>query len=264
MKSTEMVAPSPDAEDLAERMIERHDVMEAILDETLTSADRGNIKESGRTVCSESQEVTGPGKRFNRSVQLSSCPVGLTGTWHTHVTQTELQTPQHSLPDWANVIFGGVDSSVIVGVDAGDVVVAPAYPEQAIEAFQQALGYQVRSPEDVVRGIRNGQIEDPPAARQRVRNQLASLHYTFPTDYPELAERISGDAIPQYQPGFDAMAIQMEQIRTSDVANLRRDARNAGAYLDSVLESFDIKSEAISSATGIVVGQLVTRFIFGD
>lgn len=260
----EVVAPlSPSAAGtaLAEEMRGETGVMETILRETVESAEEGTLRESGRTTCG-GDRIRAPGARFPKSVQLRGCPVESTGTWHTHVTQSELRHPEHSLPDWANVIFHGIDASMVVGTQSLEQVVAASDRAAMADAFQSALGVQVRSSDAVVSEIQRGNIPDPPAARERVRQQLSGLVERHPTDFEELDAKITAPTIPAYHPGFDAMlAVESSTFDGPDTGGLRRSARNGMDVFRRIEARLDLKDEALSNATGIVVGSLVSRVL---
>lgn len=174
-------------------------VMREILDETIP-ADRGaQVTESGRTFCGDEAGVRGPLARFPRAVELASCPFNARGgTWHTHVTKDQLRTPTNSLPDTANVIFGEIDVSAVVGTQSVDVVVAPADHEAGIAAFREAVGVDVDSTDDVVDAIIGGRITQPADARGRVRHQLGALFETRHVNFGALDRRIEESGIPAH------------------------------------------------------------------
>lgn len=254
--------PDPEAVDLAEQMREERDVMEAILQETVESARNGALKESGRTVCG-GDKVKAPGARYNKAVQLQACPVGSTGTWHSHATQSELRNPEHSLPDWANVIFHDIDASIVVGTQTLEQVVAAEDRRVMADEFQEALGLDVSRTDQVVGALQQGQIPDPPAARERVRDRLSPLVSRHRTDFFDLDDSVQGPAVPAYAPGFDVLvAREVAAANAPDVGNLRKSARNGSAILGKLDRRLGgVKGEAVSSAVGIVVGSVVSKML---
>lgn len=183
--------PTETALQVKREVLSQQEVLRDVLDETLTSAEDGDIKESGRTFCPDSAlaDVLGPARRFPRSVRLRSCPSGASGIVHTHVTHGELLTPEHSLPDMANVLYSDLDASVVLGTDSADVLLAPTNEEQAMRAFEEALGVSIHQPGDVVDAIHDGQIQDPPAARRRIRGRLAPLFQVEGVNFPGMRQR---------------------------------------------------------------------------
>lgn len=178
------LARDPAAADLLNTMIEQRDTMRTILEETLEAE-----RESGRTVCGRGGRLRGPLARFPSAVELNaSCPLRTGGAWHSHTHQ--LRSPEQSLPDTANVVFGNLDVSIVVGVDDSDTLVR-AYDRSAmVTAFQDALGLEVTSTSAVVDAIKTGQIPDPPAARTRVRSRFGPLFSRRTTSFPDIASRV--------------------------------------------------------------------------
>lgn len=197
--------PSADAVSLSQFMMNAVDVQRRILLETIEAAEAGHVVESGRTICPEGADpIRGPLGRFPMSVELQSCPVGASGIMHTHVTVDQLRAPEHSLPDVANVIFEGIGASLVAGTRRHDLLHAPSDPDQAVTDFQDALGLDVRSTEDVVAAIRQGRISDPADARSRVRSRLGGLFQTPRSGFQDLDERVTKlaqrEALPARQP----------------------------------------------------------------
>lgn len=194
----ERLHPDRDALALAEEMVQRDDVMRTIIQETLESGRQGNLTESGRTVCGTAKRPLPPILRRFAQVTLPTCPRTVGGTWHTHITRDQLLNPENSLPDWANVVFGVVDVSIVVGAETSEVVVGSADRSAMQNELRQVLGVDVESPEDVVDAILDGEVQDPPGARARLRQQLEPLVFEIETAYPELARDIRAtDAVVQ-------------------------------------------------------------------
>lgn len=197
--------PSREAAGLADTMLSDTETMRTILDETIPAQNsRGErVHESGRTVCGsgDTAKVRGPLARFPTSVELAECPRGVRGgTWHTHVTKSELREPNNSLPDTANVIFGHIDVSIVAGTRNAEAVIAAEDPERAKDAFRNAVGADVESTEDVVDAIISGRISDPKAARGRVRSKLSGLFERRRTGFGDLDGRLGRTSIPAQSP----------------------------------------------------------------
>jgi len=187
----ESVSPSRDAAKLGVFIENAVDVQERVLVETLESFETGSPRESGRTICPGAVDfVRGPLGRFPKAVELQSCPVGAAGTIHTHVTESELKHPEHSLPDVANVLFENVTASMVVGTETHDLLLAPSDPDAARDAFVDAIGLEVTGTDSVVGAIRNGSIPDPDEARKRVRRRLAGLFRSVSVTFPVLTQRV--------------------------------------------------------------------------
>lgn len=289
------VAASPDAVGLANQMLEAAPVMRAVLTEMIESGEQGQIRESGRTTCGTLDDVRGPVERFPTSVSLASCPVGLVGIWHTHPTERGLRDPVHSLPDWANVLYGFADASIVVGTRTSEVVVAPTEParEAAVDAFRNALGADVEGTEDVVSAVRDGRINDPAAARQRVRAALPELVDRRETSFPDLEVRSETLAIPAWSPTrgrgelsacgsyhgapvVDDHHAEWEQFhgdmwhfepgtppRPRSLALHARAKGVAGPLAQQTTDGISVREIAISSAIGQIVGQVINRVLFG-
>jgi hypothetical protein len=183
--------PDPDAERLAEQMVMADDTMHTILSETLNAAENGEVLESGRTTCGTIASQMNPVQRFPKSVDLVECPRGVSGTWHSHVRRSELTNPEHSLPDMANVVFGTIDASVVVGSETSDVVMAAANRREMQETFRNVLGLDVRSTADVVDAIEGDEIQDYQNARDRVRREFGPLFRTVDMPFVEMRSRVT-------------------------------------------------------------------------
>lgn len=280
------VAPREDAVALGEYLLSAGDLHDAILRETAESAERGRLRESGRTVCQSSAgyRARRPLARYDRAVTLAACRRGETGIMHTHVTQQELASPEHSLPDMANVIFGGIAASVVVGTEQSQLLVAPDDPAAAAREFREALGLDVDSTRDVVRALEDGQVPNPPAARARVTAALPLLFERRPTPNHDLRDRLRSEVIPlaasreasavpahaETPAGGDhgrpASALGLSALAETtdgerDVAAMRRQSREVAATLDGLLAGVDVQQAAVSSVVSAIAGQLAQEFL---
>ena len=181
--------PAPEAKDLADMMVQMDDIHRTILSETLDGKDDGQIRESGRTICPRNGSVKGPGKRYPKSVQLAGCPLERGGTWHTHVSPGQLRNPNSSLPDMANVVYGLIDVSVVSGTDSTEAIISAEDERAMVGTFQQALGVEAESPEEVYEAVTGGEV-NPIRARRRVRAALKPLIMTRQTGFPDLRRRV--------------------------------------------------------------------------
>lgn len=185
--------PSADARELAHLLRLERDIQRQILIETIESAESGQPTESGRTICPDAESmIKSPAARFPKAVELQSCPRGAAGLMHTHTSIPQLRYPEHSLPDMANVLFGNVDASLIVGVDQTDVMMSPIHPEMVQAEFRDALGVDAQSAADVVNALNNGNIPSPSDARRRVRSRLPDLFEIQRSRFGELTQRVNG------------------------------------------------------------------------
>lgn len=176
--------PDPAAADLLESMLEAREVMETILVETVEDG-----QESGRTMCGSGGKIKGPLARFPSAVELdTACPFRMAGAWHSHTNN--ITSPVQSLPDVANVVFGNLDASIVVGSESSAAMVAAANREEMVTAFRDALGLEVSSPREVVRAIRDGRIVSPTQARSRVRSRMAPLIRRVTTRFPSISDGI--------------------------------------------------------------------------
>ena len=252
------------ATELATFMLEQHDTMREIVEETLTSAQAGNIKEAGRTLCPSNTEIRGPLNRFPRAIDLAACPVGKGGTWHTHVTPREIRSPVNSLPDMANVVYGLTSVSIVVGTETADVIVAPEDQQAGEEAFQNAIGSTIDGPRDLSDAIRAGRIP-PTESRQRARQALDPVVYQVQTGYSGLEEMVS--SIPPenwaapYGSGRDE---SFSGNRAGMTAFTPQSFQTAAQVGENIAIDADIRDEIITTAIGTIVGGIVARAVFGE
>lgn len=274
--------PDPDAYDLGQWMLESTDVEDRILLETIESAERGDLTESGRTVCNRSN-ISDPIDRFPRAVDLRSCPITQSaGIWHTHVTMDQIKNPDHSLPDWANVIYGQADASIIPGVETTQVVYAPEDYDAAQAAFENAVGAEFSSADDVASAVTNGNI-NPVTARRRVEDALSSIAERYDTYRPELLEYATdapiGASVPARTPisasGCAAYDTRFKtgQRPTVSVSGLTHSAEVTNALSSYISDStiavkesdqlnVNIGEIVIGTAIGTIVSTIVERIVF--
>lgn len=264
--------PDADAQRLASQMLESGELGE-ILEETVQSARNGRITESGRTYCpSLSESLIGPAARFPRSVKLEECPVrGRTGLMHTHVTAGQLSNPDHSLPDIANVVFHSPDASVVVGTETADVLVRAENEGEMEAAFQEAIGVPVSNTHDVVAAIRQREISDPVAARERVRSAFGPLFRRESAGFPRIARQIqqlqqAGDisaAAPYHQ--IECLQVEAERVRKTETVVPTETRDRMRALSDDIAAQFPtsrVRDTAVSVAIGTVVSTVLNEFVF--
>ena len=282
--NTGRLFPDQDAHRLAQDMIQRDEVMRTIIAETLESGRQGELTESGRTVCGTARRPLPPILRQFARVTLPTCPRTVGGTWHTHVTRDQLLHPENSLPDWANVAFGVIDVSIVVGAERSEVVIGSLDRSVMQHELRQVLGAEVGSVEEVVDVILKGEVGDPAAARARLRQQLNPLVFEVETAFPELTEEIrTADvlaslieisledrrhamvaACPMFddgarQPGTIADAASFDQFRSLARANAEDISQLAKKALPP--EDVDLRSQAWATGIGFFVSQMLADFL---
>lgn len=262
MNEPQPVSRDEMAMELATSMVEQRDIMRSILKETLRSAKMGHIREAGRTKCPRAGEIRGSLQRFPRAIDLASCPVERGGTWHTHVTEDEIRTPTNSLPDMANVMFGLIDTSIVVGTQTADVIVAPEDREAGEQAFRNAIGADVSEPKDLTAAIKAGRIV-PGQARVRARRQFPGLVYTVETGFEDLDAQVAqipdaSWATPPRSGGEEAVAGN----GYAPTAFAPHSIEAAAERADGAVEGFGLKDLLISQALGTVVGNVVDKAFF--
>jgi len=270
--------PDPRAKELAEKMVMAEHTMHEILEETVSSAENGEVLESGRTVCGSITTAEHPIQRFPKSVDLESCPRGVSGTWHSHVRQSELLEPEHSLPDMANVVFGAVDSSVVVGARRSDVFMASDDRDAMRRSFQNVLGLDVQGTSGVVEAIEDGEITDYGNVRDRVRSEFSGLFRTVDMPFGTMEQRVReiADAgkISPYAPASGTGAflepMYAHDQRYEDDAptadrprggDTRRTERVRGRFRDTRGNLPDVGGLVAESAIGSVVGLATRRLV---
>jgi hypothetical protein len=273
------LTPSPMAESVLGLMIDRDDVQQTILEETLNSQQNGNILESGRTLCSSQSEIKGPLSRYPRAVDLQQCPVsGGGGAWHTHVTPQQLLNPENSLPDIGSVVFGQLDVIGVVGAESAEYVMAADDQDAAISEFRDALGADIAEQGELVSAIESGRV-NPITARSRVKKRMAGLFTQKKTGYSGLAEQVrsgSGVVAASVQ-SYDKIEVAMlnhTEPETVDYAEAMASPQscmrltgamgeNAERTLRDVIPE-SVRSTAVGAAVGTVVGNLVNSLVFGE
>lgn len=280
--------PDPQAAELAASMLAREDVQREILDETLASAEAGAITESGRTVCGSARSPIGPLARDYARVSLATCPLTVGGTWHTHVTMGELLNPVNSLPDLANVAFGVVDVSIVAGAESSHVVVATDDRAAMQDALADALGVDVGGPADVVAAVIDGDVRDPPAARQAVYDALGpEIAFRVDTAQPALADRvrdleaehlIAATVDLSSVAPYDAVVMSGCQMyaryaghrnrSTGRMERVVRQGRGAQQCVRSVAHQateadFSFRNQVLATTISVAVGNTVERLLFG-
>lgn len=263
--------PAPAAKDLADQMVQMDDIHRTILSETLDGKDDGQIRESGRTICPRNGSVKGPGKRYPKSVQLAGCPLERGGTWHTHVTPGQLRNPKNSLPDMANVVYGLIDASVVSGTDSTEAIISAEDERTMVEAFQQAIGVDAESPEEVYEAVTGGEV-NPIRARRRARAALKPLIMTRQTGFPDLRQRVSTGPV-SFSPsdGHDEVAGCTCHNVLASKPTLRGEMQKSCEQMSASMEEVGRKASGagvelgplvISNAVGTVVGGVVDRILF--
>lgn len=254
---------------LSEEMAARDDIMREIIEETLPDDDSAKVHESGRTICGDGAKVKGPLARFPTSVELAQCPRGVNGgTWHTHVTQKELRNPTNSIPDTANVIFGDIDVSAVVGTQTMEMVAAPSDREAAINEFQNILGVEATTTDEVVEAIIGGEIKSPKDVRSRLRSEMAPLFITRRTGFSDLDSQINQSSIPASSP----LTFEMQEAHHYATMTARRHTKNPvrdpGGMRAMIQHRNDrIKDSKIGKLTGEValskaIGNAIERLFF--
>jgi hypothetical protein len=267
------------AESVLGLMIDRDDVQQTILEETLNSQENGNILESGRTLCSSQSEIKGPLSRYPRAVDLQQCPVsGGGGAWHTHVTPRQLLNPENSLPDIGSVVFGQLDVIGVVGAESAEYVMGADDQDDAISEFRDALGADIAEQGELVSAIESGRI-NPITARSRVRKRMDSLFTRKKTGYADLEERVrsgSGVIAASGEP-YDKVEVAMlnhTERETVDYAEAMASPQTCTQLTGAMGESAErtlrdvipesVRSTAVGAAVGTVVGNLVNSIVFGE
>lgn len=275
------LTPGQEAEDMGEFLIENRDLHEEVLVETIDSAENGQIKESGRTVCGPETTLP-PQVRFPRSVRLQRCPVANgAGIIHSHVSHDELMSPQHSIPDVANVILvDNIVASMVVGLDQSELLLAPADRDAGHAAFETAIGVPVDTPADVQEAVERGQIESFHAVRRRLKRELSPLFQKCDTAFPELKQRVENLALPQHAPvaAHAPVDARGEPIAACETARrlsghttpkastaagrLRQKQSECGDRLKDSANDLGLGERIVDSAIGSIIGRGVEAVLF--
>lgn len=277
------IVPDQHAMELADQLVDSP-LNGTVLHETLTAAENGSITESGRTVCSTLDNVSGPIARHPMAVDLPGCrPWDATGIIHSHVTPDEIRNPIHSLPDIANVLYGNATASVIPGTETTHVVVRPtdATMAEARAAFDNVLGVDVDDPEDVSRAVDEGAIVSLDSAQERILTELGPIVDRVEYPRPEAAVKLEELPLDEDQPAMVASELafmddepQPEPRPTEEriepkpshfraVERHREIATHVRQMGDGDTSDF-IRATIISNVVGTIVGGVVSRAVFGD
>lgn len=268
------IAPSQSAEAVVDMMVEETDVQRQILEETLAAEQQGEILESGRTLCTQPGSIRGPLRRFPMSVDLQRCPVGASGAWHSHVTPDELLRPHNSLPDVASVVYGQLDVISVVGAETAEYMMAADDTDAMQREFQDAVGLEVGSVEDLVSAMDAGRVNFGPA-RDRVRQRMPGLFRNVRTGFSDLSNKITARNEPTFaaSPEYESVELMMfseaptyaESMTTPSGCNAATSALAEQAE-ESISSKFpiDIAETAMGAAVGTVVGRIVESALFDN
>lgn len=267
----DQLSPDPDAARLRDMMHEQVDVQRTILEETIRSGMAGTLLESGRTLCDD--EVQGPVARLPTAVELSECPFGgESGAWHTHVTESELRSPQNSIVDMAIVTFTSLDVISVVGTDSAEYIVTATDQEAMADRYRDAIGRDVSSVADVTAAVESGL--DVRQAEDAVRAELSPLITRKSTGYTDLAQRIpqvdpptlpaaSRYALREVGVGAPRAPIDSGGPLRQFQAQSDRCTRRAEHIAHSVLPNdVDVTGTAVGAAIGTLAGTLTERLVF--
>jgi hypothetical protein len=258
MATSKPLQADPNAAALADALLADQDTQRQLLAETVAEGS-ARMLEAGRTVCGVDGDPKQPRDRSDRSVDLAPCKPGKqTGIYHTHPGVGQLQRPEHSLPDFANVAFEGVTASVVVGADSHSVVVAAEDREAQRDAFRNAVGVDVDSTRGVVNALRTNTISRPARARQRVREVFGETAYRVGASHSDVLP----DRVVAAAPDADRDSLwraydttEREVVRGANV--LRRQGRVGGGQLLSMIVDTRVSDVVI----GTVVGDLTSTAI---
>lgn len=259
----------PRAEALAQEIL-ASDLPREMIEETLATRDPAPMLEAGRTVCGTVDDARRPLDRGEAMVDLQACPQGeLMGILHTHpVTEQGLVNPVHSLPDYANVVYGVADTSIVVGAETSHVVVAPRHEdrEHMRQLFHDVLGTAFSGPEDVAEKIESGAVEPSPQHRRDLDRQFGELAYRVDTAMPDLAAEIQGldeasaDLVPAQAVCSGSAGDRCgagAYAPNNPCASARSSARSVGNAVRSALDGVDV--DIMEIVIGTAVGQLVSK-----
>jgi proteasome lid subunit RPN8/RPN11 len=263
MTTSEPLEADPNAEALADALLADQDTQRQLLAETVAESS-ARMLEAGRTVCGVDADPKEPRDRSNRSVDLAPCdPDEQTGIYHTHPGVEQLQRPEHSLPDFANVAFEGVTASVVVGADSHSVVVTAVDKEAQAESFRNAIGVDVDSTRGVVSALRANKITRPARARKRVREAFGETTYRAGASHRDvLPDRVvaaapDADRDPLWR-AYDST--EREVVRGANV--LRRQGRVGGGLLRDLTFNTRISDVVIGTAVGDLTSKAIESVLF--
>jgi len=185
------MTPDNEATRMAEEMVDAIDLQRDILSEAAASG-----TESGRSVCGESSNAKEGVERERNSVVLKGCPLNARGLMHGGGGH-DFAAPEHSLLDMANVVFGAGTASMVVGNEQSDLMlsVADEHQGELIHEFQNALGVEVQSSDDVVAALESGAIAYPAQARRRFRQAVPKLFLEVETPHPDVTPSTHARAV---------------------------------------------------------------------
>jgi len=264
------LAPASEGMEMVEMLDAQTEIQRDILRETIDSGLAGTILESGRTLCGSPDSVRGPLARLPTAVELSECPIGRSGAVHTHVTESELRSPQNSIIDVAIVAFESLDVIGVVGTDTAEYFVAATDEREMQDRFRAAVGHDVRSVADVQDALPR---IDVGKAESNLRSELAPLFQRRPTGFETLAEGIPKIDAPTL-PASSAYALREIGVYASDhgiaptVLQQHRTqvhscTRKAESMTAQVLPpDFAVSNVALGAAVGTAVGTLTERLLF--
>jgi len=270
-RSPSNIRPSPASEALFELMREQEEIQREILSETLEAREKGQILESGRTLCNSPLQIHGPLARFPTAVDLHQCPVSTGGAWHTHVTPAQIRSPENSLPDISAVLFDQLEVIAVVGTERAEYLLSPDNPDAARDELRDAIGESVERPSDVVSAIENGRIA-PQQARARVRQRLPSLFKSVRTGFSDMAVSDTGPQPVAASQPYEAVELQMTRRATeyhelmtnpNGVNMVVSEMGRQAEEMSSRRVPADISGIATGAAVGTIVGTLVDRIVFG-
>lgn len=268
-RTTARLSQSARGSSLQDQMAATTDPQRQIINETLQAAQRGQITESGRTLCPSQGTIYHPVARMPTSVKVQSCPVGVSGAWHTHVTRSELRNPRNSLPDIATVVLGQLDVMAVVGTETAEYVVGSEDREYMRERFSDAVGIEVTEMRDLMDAVRSGQLSLVDA-QDSVRADMSHLFVTEQTGFSDLGEKVSEIGVDDRleQVAYSNLEVQLFYNQPQPVQATMFDPRKrASATADGLRTAInehvpgDVWEMAIGAAVGTVVGNLVEAAI---
>lgn len=267
MNAASTLKPDEYSRETARVMLQRHDVMREILAETIEAANKGQILESGRTKCPNTGrdgKIRDAFARHPRAIDLAPCRHERGGAWHTHVTEDELRYPENSLPDMANVVYGAIDVSIVVGTQTADVFMSAGDDEALIEEFENAIGEQVGSPKGLAEAMEAGRV-NPVQSRKRVREALPNLFETHETNYAELDEAVDELFIEEAPRKLSSR----DEVTSEPAHELIVNRLFSADSIDQAAEQadlggVDLSGLVISTVLGNIVGEIANRVIWGE
>jgi hypothetical protein len=226
---------------MAEEMVDAVDLQRDILTEAARTG-----TESGRSVCGESSNAKEGVERERNSVVLKGCPLNARGLMHGGGGH-DFAAPEHSLLDMANVVFGAGAASMVVGNEQSDLMlsVPDEHQGELIHEFQNALGVEVQSTDDVLGALQSGEISYPAQARRRFRKAVPKLFLEIDTPHPDISPAARARAVvPDSVVLEDALAAHRNRIdniaaglETFVGQNVRFDPEDVNINIAQVLTS---------------------------